>query len=302
MSCQAFPRNQTTLCGRSIVETQQVEDGSFKGYCGLHAKRTVQFLRQQIRQLENGLQQFEENRARLASTEKECVDEYQQAKEAFEFSERWMASAKPVENLKKLRLKENTARLLEEKGLEAQKIAQRHAEENRIIHEQWAQQAAQRFQESQERAREAQAWAEEHRLEVINLSRAHRESEERALNRERERERERAREAQAWENLRAGQEAERQHRQSGELWTREVQEAQAWATGVRLGISTSQPQQRPTVFPKAIPPEKECSICFSTESRVILGCQHTVCTTCVRKINTCPICRHDIQFDLVRSL
>ena len=56
------------------------------------------------------------------------------------------------------------------------------------------------------------------------------------------------------------------------------------------------------VFPKNIEISDECSICLETDSRLVLGCRHTVCVPCIQKIKTCPICRHEIQLDLVKSV
>ena len=56
------------------------------------------------------------------------------------------------------------------------------------------------------------------------------------------------------------------------------------------------------VFPKNIEIASECSICIQTDSRLVLGCRHTVCVSCIQKIKTCPICRHEIQLDLVKSV
>ena len=58
----------------------------------------------------------------------------------------------------------------------------------------------------------------------------------------------------------------------------------------------------PTTFPKSIKVADECSICSDTVCRVVLGCQHTVCVSCVQKIVTCPLCRHTIDIHLVKSV
>ena len=58
----------------------------------------------------------------------------------------------------------------------------------------------------------------------------------------------------------------------------------------------------PTTFPKSIKVADECCICSETVCRVVLGCQHTVCVSCIQKINSCPLCRHTIDMDLVKSV
>ena len=55
-------------------------------------------------------------------------------------------------------------------------------------------------------------------------------------------------------------------------------------------------------FPKNIEIADECPICLGTAFRLVLGCRHTVCTPCIQKIKICPICRHEIQLDLVKSV
>ena len=58
----------------------------------------------------------------------------------------------------------------------------------------------------------------------------------------------------------------------------------------------------PTEFPKDIELSKECSTCLETEHRLVLSCRHVVCKSCISKITICPICRQQIQLNLVKSL
>jgi hypothetical protein len=58
----------------------------------------------------------------------------------------------------------------------------------------------------------------------------------------------------------------------------------------------------PIVFPKDIELAKECSVCIETESMLVLGCRHVVCTQCISKIDKCPVCRQELRIDLVKSI
>ena len=61
-------------------------------------------------------------------------------------------------------------------------------------------------------------------------------------------------------------------------------------------------QPPPTDFPKDIKLAEECQICLEKPLRLVLGCRHVVCSQCISKIKTCPICRQEIQISLVKSL
>lgn len=39
-----------------------------------------------------------------------------------------------------------------------------------------------------------------------------------------------------------------------------------------------------------------CPICSNFDKLYIFGCQHFVCTNCISKITTCPICRMELKY------
>ena len=59
----------------------------------------------------------------------------------------------------------------------------------------------------------------------------------------------------------------------------------------------------PETFPVDIEAEPECPVCQEGSNLLILGCRHTICDPCIRKLpkKTCPKCREPITMSLVRK-
>jgi hypothetical protein len=59
----------------------------------------------------------------------------------------------------------------------------------------------------------------------------------------------------------------------------------------------------PETFPLEIEAEPECPVCQEGSNLLILGCRHTICDPCIRKLSkkTCPNCREPITMNLVRK-
>jgi hypothetical protein len=76
-----------------------------------------------------------------------------------------------------------------------------------------------------------------------------------------------------------------------------------WYSGNSTTIDIPPPDEKvPDTFPLEIEPEKECPVCNSEENLLLLGCQHTVCDSCIRKLpnKNCPTCRERISMKLVK--
>lgn len=58
----------------------------------------------------------------------------------------------------------------------------------------------------------------------------------------------------------------------------------------------------PDTFPLEIDTDPQCPVCECEENLLRLGCQHTICDSCIRKIEvkSCPTCREHISMKLVK--
>ena len=58
----------------------------------------------------------------------------------------------------------------------------------------------------------------------------------------------------------------------------------------------------PDTFPLEIDADPQCPVCECEENLLRLGCQHTICDSCIRKIEvkSCPTCREHISMKLVK--